>query len=169
MESLTINSKVQMNQYIKSCGKTNLKLKDFEFSRNPKISVQAQIFSSEKNGKTTKSKFLQINKFDKQIYKASSIYSPKNQTLQSTTSAPSKLSSNIARNIPTKSIHFSQFKPNFTSDNDDSLQALIESEIEKLHRLNEKCGPKSCPACSSIFENSIFMNNHYFAFHQTFN
>ena len=55
-ENLTINSKNSMIQYIKSLRQTNLKLKDFEFSRNPKISTQSKILSLEKNCQIMRSK-----------------------------------------------------------------------------------------------------------------
>ena len=162
-ENLTISSKNSMNQYIKSLGKTNLKLKDFEFSRNPKISTQSKILSLERNSQIIKSKDSQNqNNFSQQIYLTPLlINSQKSKNFLTNISPPFKLSPNISENKPNKT--------DFTPEDEDSLLASINSEIEKLQKLNEKSGAQSCPACLEIFENSFIMNNHYYALHQTFN
>ena len=161
-ESLTISSKNSMNQYIKSLGKTNLKLKDFEFSRNPKISTQSKILSLERNSQIIKSKTSKNqNNFSQQIFLTPLLIdSQKSKNFHSNNSAPFKLSPNISENKPNKT--------DFTPEEEDSLLASINIEIEKLQKLNEKSGAQSCPACLEIFENSFIMNNHYYAVHQTF-
>ena len=152
-----------MNQYIKSHRERNLKIKDFEFSRHPKISVEAKILSSERNGKGARSK----DNFDQQISRAQHLFNSKKRNTSKST--PSKLSSNISENKPSKLAHSLPYKTDFTAEESDSLLASIESEIEKLHKLKVKSGAKLCPLCKDTFENSIVMNNHYYAFHQTFN
>ena len=162
-ENVTISSKNSMNQYIKSLGKTNLKLKDFEFSRNPKISTLSKILSLERNSQLIKSKASQNqNNFSQQIFLTPLLINyQKSKNFHSYNSAPFKLSPNISENKPNKS--------DFTLEEEDRLLASINSEIEKLHQLNEKSGAQSCPACLEVFENSFIMNNHYYAIHQTFN
>ena len=155
-----------MNQYIKSHRERNLKIKDFEFSRHPKISVEAKILSSERNGKGARSK----DNFDQQISRAQHLFnSKKRNTFPSSKSTPCKLSSNISENKLSKLAHSLPYKTDFTAEESDSLLASIENEIEKLHKLKVKSGAKLCPLCRETFENSIVMNNHYYAFHQTFN
>ena len=168
MKNLTISSKIAMNQYIKSHRETNLKIKDFEFSRHPKISVQAKILSSERNGKGARSKaFQSTDNFHQQISRAQDLFNSKiSNTFPSTKYMPCKLSSNISE---TKLLQSSAYKTDLTSEEYDSLLASIESEIEKLHKLKVKSGAKMCSLCRGTFENSIVMNNHYYAFHQTFN
>ena len=160
-----------MTQYIKSHRASNLKIKDFEFSRHPKISVQAKILSSERNGKGARSKAFQSKEnFDQQISRAQDLFNSKNRnTFPSTKSTPCKLSSNISENKSSKLAHSLTYKTDFTAEESDSLLASIENEIEKLHKLKVKSGAKLCPLCRETFENSIVMNNHYYAFHQTFN
>ena len=155
-ENLTISSKNSMNQYIRSLSETNLKLKDFEFSRNPKLSTQSKILSLEKNCQIIRSK-------------ASLNFLQKYKNFHSNNSAPFKLSPDISKNKPNKPDQYSQDKTDFTTEEEDNSLASINSEIEKLQNVNEKSGAQSCPACLEIFEHSFTMNNHYYALHQTFN
>ena len=167
-ENLTIGSKNSMNQYIKSLHETDLKLKDFEFSRNPKISTQSEILSLERNCQIIRSKgSLNQNNFSQQIFGTQYlINSQKSKIFHLNNSAPFKLSANISKNKPNKPV---QDKTDFFPEEEDSSLASINSEIENLQNINEKSGAQSCPACLEVFENSFIMSNHYYAFHQTFN
>ena len=169
-ENLTISSKNSMNQYIRSLSETNLKLKDFEFSRNPKISTQSKILSSERNCQIIRSKAsLNQNNFFQQIFLTPLlINSRKSKNFHSNKSSPFKWSPNISKNKPNKPDQYSQDKTDFTTEEEDNSLASINSEIEKLQNVNEKSGAQSCPACLEIFENSFIMNNHYYALHQNF-
>ena len=160
-----------MNRHIKSLNDTDLRCKDFDFSKNPIISSNAKILSTERNGKNRNSKFLDNNdKLDQQIIEAPLVInSQKSKTFQSDEFSSLKLSSNISRNKPKRLVRSSPEQTMFTAEEDDSLLASINSEIEKLEDMNEKLVSKTCPACSDFFENSICMINHYYAFHQDFN
>ena len=170
-ENLTISSKHSMTQYIKNLHETSLKLKDFEFSRNPKISTQSRILSLERNCQIIKSKAFQ----NQQNLSQQIIHTPfltntqKSKNFHSNNSDSFKLSPNISKNNPNQLVHSSRGKTDFTSEEEESLLESIISEIETLQKVNEKFGGQSCPACMEIFENSFVMNNHYYALHQTFN
>ena len=169
-ENLTINSKNSMIQYIKSFRETNLKLKDFEFSRNPKISSQSKILSLEKNCQIMRSKAsLNQTNSSQQIFLTPLINSQKCKNFHSNNSAPFKLSPNISENKTNKPVQYSKGKTDLTPEEEDSLLASINSEIEKWKNENEKSSAQSCPACFEIFENLFIMNNHYYALHQTLN
>ena len=171
MKYITITSKTSMNRHIKGLDETDLRGKDFDFSKNPIISSNAKILSTEINCKNTNSKYLDNNEnLDQQIIEAPHVInSQKSKTFQSNEFSRFKLSSNIPRNKPKKLFRSSPDQTMFTAEEDDSLLASINSEIEKLEDMNEKLVSKTCPACSDFFENSICMINHYYAFHQDFN
>ena len=171
MKYITITTKTSMNRYIKSLDDTNLRCKDFDFSKKSLISSNAKILSSARNVKNTNLKCLDSkDNLDQQIVEAPLVInSQKSKTFQSDEYSSFKLSSNISRNKPKKLVRSLQDQTNFTTEEDDSLLASINAEIEKMPDYNDKLVSKTCPACSDFFENSVCMINHYYAFHQNFN
>ena len=151
-----------MKQYIGSLHSTNLKLKDFEYSRTPKISSIAKILSSERKRKIAKIKF--PRHYSQQFVAPLGLDFQKiGQSNKQATSA------NESSNKPNTLDQSPTDKNTITSAEYNSLLASIDLEIEELiNSTNEKSGAKTCPACQEIFENSVFLSNHYYVFHQIY-
>ena len=153
---ISLSSKANAQEYLNSLiGNTSIKLNNFDFSSNPKISR-----FSKKLMKKDRPATLHLNRATGQIHVSAS-------------AKPTRCVDPLETNP--LSLHYTSNDSNKTqAEKKMNMKALqsLDSELSKMIEKDQISGrlrtPATCSVCKGIFENANAMSNHYYAFHQRF-